>query len=146
MAFNFELDLDIVKMNSHTKYVGQTRFCSKVIIRTHRRVDTQTRRDDCSAWTTKVVSSETSDQSNLTQGRIPAIHGRFNRTHQVSPVCTPNLILYMLQLLVHPSPHAKRRIDPFSRSVYGRVSVYFTVDCPFRHQNCIFVLGDLDPT
>jgi len=113
----------------------------------HRHVDTQTRRDDCSAGTTKVVSSETSDQSNLTQGRIPAIHGRFNRTRQVSPVCTSNLILYMLPL-VHPSPHRKRHLDPFSRfcTAHGKVSVYFTMDCPFRPQNCTFVLGDLDPT
>jgi len=31
----------------------------------------------------------TSGQSNLTTGRIAAVHGQFNDIRQVAPVCTP---------------------------------------------------------
>ena len=36
-----------------------------------------------------VATLITSGQSNLTQGRIAAAHGRFSRILQVAPMCTP---------------------------------------------------------
>jgi len=34
------------------------------------------------------MTTVTSGQSNLTKDRIAAAHGRFNRIHQVAPICT----------------------------------------------------------
>jgi len=42
-------DLDILKMNQHAKYLGQTSSTSRIIIQT------RTRPTDCSTWATKMV-------------------------------------------------------------------------------------------
>ena len=44
MVLTFKLDLDMVTMNHHNKYVDKYLFSSKVVLRTH----TDTRRTDCS--------------------------------------------------------------------------------------------------
>ena len=36
-----------------------------------------------------IQTQKTSDQSNLTRGRIDAAYGRFSRIRQVAPMCTP---------------------------------------------------------
>ena len=39
----------------------------------------------------KLETCKTSDQNNLTDDRIAAAHGSFNRISQVAPMCTPRL-------------------------------------------------------
>jgi len=36
VTLTFKLDPDRVKVKQHTKYLGQTSFCSKVTVHTHR--------------------------------------------------------------------------------------------------------------
>jgi len=47
----------------------------------------------------------------------------------------------------HPSSQAKWHLDRLSRFCTDecRVSLYFTMGCPFPPQNCSFPQGDLDP-
>jgi len=66
----------------------------------------------------KGIRFTTSGQSNLTQGRIAAANGRFNRIRQVPPMCPPmrrdwchlaNTIELVLPS-AHPSPQPKQHI------------------------------------
>jgi len=54
MTVTFERDLESVKFNKYTKHLGQRRFSSNVIARTH----THTHPTDCSTWTNKMVGIE----------------------------------------------------------------------------------------
>jgi len=58
LTLTFELNLGMVK---RAKYIYQTSFSSKVIIRTHRQPHTHTHTHwtECFAWTTKVVDDNT---------------------------------------------------------------------------------------
>ena len=91
-----------------------------------------------------ITIKKTSDQSDLTTGRITATHGRFNGIHQVMPVCTPTW--HMLPL-VHLSPNPKRHFDRFSRfcTTDSSESLYFTTGCPFPPLKLPLPIGDLDP-
>jgi len=47
----FDLDLDMVMVNQHARYLGQRSITSTVTVRTH------THTTNCSTWITKVVAS-----------------------------------------------------------------------------------------
>jgi len=53
MTFIFELGLDDVTLNQHSKYshLGQRSFSSELTVRTHKGTHTI----DCSTWTTRLV-------------------------------------------------------------------------------------------
>jgi len=82
----------------------------------------------------------------LTQDRIAAADGRFNRIRQVAPICPPMWTLappgeydWTCASFGHPSPQPKRQIHRFSHfcTAHGRKSLYFTMgdhlptNCPF---------------
>jgi len=73
-----------------------------------------------------LFTGETSDQSNLTTGRVAAVRGRCSGVQQVAPVCAPRSTCF------HPSPNPKRYLDRFGRfcTVHRRVSLYFTTAAP----------------
>jgi len=91
----------------------------------------------------------TSDQSNLTQGRVAAAHGRFSRICQVAPICTSytqstKMVAMATPLSIcglpsnmipwaHRSPQPKRHLDRFSRfcTAHRRVSLYFAIGLLF---------------
>ena len=54
------------------------------------------------SWFSVVATLITSGQSNLTQGRIAAAHGRFSRILQVAPLCTPYIESQKLLPWQHP--------------------------------------------
>jgi len=93
-------------------------------------------------------------QSNLTQGRIAAADGRFNRILQLAPMCPPtrahwrhltNTLELVMFFSARLSPQPNRRMDRFSR--FAQI----TAECPYtlqwdarvrirdpnRHQNLI---------
>jgi len=84
----------------------------------------------------------TSDQSNLTTGRIAAAHGRFNGIRQIAAACTPCNTLPW----THPSPTTKRHLDRFSCFCTAKrgVSLYFAMGR--LPQNCLFPWGFGHPT
>jgi len=57
MTLTFERNLDRVKMNQHTKYLGHKSFSTKVIGLTHTRTLTNTW-FNCSIWTTEVLGNK----------------------------------------------------------------------------------------
>jgi len=84
----------------------------------------------------------TSGQSNLTQDRIAAADGRFNRIRQLAPICSPTWAhwhhLANTNGFVLPSAHrvhnpSESTIDLFSRfcTAHGRRSLYFTMGALF---------------
>jgi len=60
MTLTFELDVGILKMTQCTKHLGQKSFSSNVFVQTgretHRNTEIHKHWNDCSVWTTKVVS------------------------------------------------------------------------------------------
>jgi len=83
----------------------------------------------------------TSGQSNLTQGRIAAADGRFNRIRKLAPMCPPmrahwrNLAntIELVLTSANPSPQPKEHFDRFSRfcTAHCRLSLYITMGAPF---------------
>jgi len=74
---------------------------------------------------TTSLQSETSRQSNLTQGHMAASDKQFNRIHQVVPMspCMRERWLHLVNAIelvlpsAHPSPQPKRQIDRFSLKI-----------------------------
>jgi len=62
MTVTFESDLDRVKTNQCTTYLGQRSFRSKVIVhkhtQTHTHTHTHTHRTNYYTWTTKVIRNK----------------------------------------------------------------------------------------
>jgi len=76
----------------------------------------------------------TSGQSNLTQGRIASADGRFNRIHQVAPMCPPALqrrhtgATWRIRLnlcFIRPTRVPK----PNGKSIGSAISAQLTAEC-----------------
>ena len=65
----------------------------------------------------------------MTTGCIAAVHGRFNGSRQVTPICAHLIMLSW----ANTSPQTKRRLDRFSHfcTAHHKVSLYFAMGGPF---------------
>jgi len=75
----------------------------------------------------------TSDQSNLTKGRIAVADGRFNRIRVVAPMCTP--VGFLGPTRVHIPNGMSIGSAVIAQLTAGRQSLYSKIGCPLFPQH-----------